>query len=85
MQLKIKDRPGAMKVEEMRNLFERAVTETPKLRGNTTLGTFVVNGEFLHYSDPDTDTMWIGFALGLRTAERLLKANTKGSRAWERE
>ena len=29
-----------------------------------------INDQFHHYMDPDTDTLWIGFALGVRWQER---------------
>lgn len=55
----------------MRATFEQVVRQTPLLAKNTPLGIMEVNGEFSHYMDPDTDTMWIGFALGMRAAKRL--------------
>lgn len=54
----------------MRDAFERAVRESRFFRHNTPLGVMLINGEFGHYMEPDTDTMWIGFALGYRVAER---------------
>lgn len=36
----------------------------------------MVNGKFSHYADPDTDTMWLGFALGMRCQERLNRVAT---------
>ncbi len=68
MSLKIKDRDGdgTITVAEMRTYFERSIKGTP-------LGTMDINGEFDHYMDADTDTLWIGFALGMRCAERISK------------
>lgn len=72
--LKIIDRPGVMPVETMRALFERAVRQTAVFEKNTPLGIMEINGAFSCYMNPETDTMWLGFALGMRTAERLAKA-----------
>lgn len=69
--LNIKDRPGCITRAEMRKYFEKTICDTPMLRGKVPLGIMEVNGEFSHYMDPDTDTMWIGFAIGMRCAERL--------------
>lgn len=68
--LKMKDRPGCISVAAMRTRFEQAITGTPKLKESTPLGVMEINGAFDHYMDADTDTLWIGFALGLRFAER---------------
>lgn len=77
MMLQIKDRPGCISAAEMREHFERTVTETLVIKKNTPLGAITVNGEFIHYADPDTDTMWIGFALGMRAAERVAAARAQ--------
>lgn len=68
----IKDKPGCITVDEMRNYFENSIKETALLASNTPLGVMEINGKFSHYVTPDTDTMWIGFALGMRAAERLV-------------
>jgi len=60
-----------MSIEEIRALFETTVKGSKRLASTTPLGTMEINGEFHHYMDPDTDTMWIGFALGVRTVEQL--------------
>ncbi|BDD90912.1 hypothetical protein PanNE5_03520 [Pandoraea sp. NE5] len=69
--LRVKDLPGKITVAEMRRLFEASITSTPMFKDNTPLGIMQVNGEFSHYMTPDTDTMWLGFALGMRCAERV--------------
>ena len=76
MTLVIKDREGVRPAEEMRAHFERAIKETPAFASNTPLGPVTINGNFSHYFDEDTDTMWLGFALGMRCADRLAKATT---------
>lgn len=73
MSFKVKDQPGVMPVSEMKDLFERVVMETPVFASNTPLGIMEINGQFSHYMHPDTDTMWLGFALGMRCAERINK------------
>lgn len=55
---------------EMRIYFERAVKDTPVLEKNTPLGVMEINSAFSHYMDADTDTLWIGFALGMRCHQR---------------
>lgn len=70
--LQIKEKPGATSVAEMRRLFAEGIKNTPVLAKSTPLGIMEVNSKFSHYMDPDTDTMWIGFALGYRAAERTL-------------
>lgn len=79
--LDIKDKPGTISKKLMRHYFEGAINITAALKANTPLGIVTVNGEFSHYSDRDTDTMWIGFALGMRCAERAqaaVDAQTRG-------
>ena len=66
----IKDRPGCITKAEMRDLFQTAITSTQALANNTPLGTVTINGAFSHFANAETDTMWIGFALGMRCAER---------------
>lgn len=76
--LTIKDKPGRITVAEMRGYFEGAVNNTPALKANTPLGAMEINEQFSHYLDADTDTMWIGFALGMRCAERVAAASQQG-------
>ena len=54
----------------MRGYFEGAMTGTPHFK-NQPLGIMEINGQFSHYMNPETDTLWLGFALGIRCAERL--------------
>lgn len=72
--LKITDRPGVITSTTMRALFEESIRQTKVFAKNTPLGAVTINGVFSHYADSDTDTMWIGFAIGMRCAERLQKA-----------
>lgn len=69
--LVIKDRPGAPSVATMRTLFEQSVQQTPALERRFPLGVMEVNGAFSHYMDDHTDTAWIGFAIGMRAAQRI--------------
>lgn len=73
--LRIKERPGSITAGAMRGYFEAAINSTPAFKENTPLGIIEINDEFSHYSDPDTDTMWLGFALGMRAAERIAAAH----------
>jgi hypothetical protein len=70
----IKNPPGARRTEEMRALFETSIRQTEVFAKGTSLATVTINGQFHHYMDADTDTMWIGFAIGMRCADRLVKA-----------
>jgi hypothetical protein len=74
--LDIKDKPGAISKSEMRGHFERAINGTQALKSTTPLGAVTINGVFSHYADSETDTMWLGFAIGMRCAERLAGAMT---------
>lgn len=69
--LKFVDRPGAITVTTMRQHFEQTIRATEALAGGTPLGVVTLNGQFHHYVEPTTDSMWIGFALGMRAAERI--------------
>ena len=72
--LTIKDIPGRISVGDMRGYFEGAINNTPALKASTPLGVMEINEQFAYYMDRDTDTMWIGFALGMRCAERVAAA-----------
>ena len=69
--LDITEGDGKLPKVVMRTYFERMVNDTPTLKENTPLESVTVNGQFSHYMDPETDTMWIGFALGMRCAQRV--------------
>lgn len=69
--LDIADKPDRISKAIMRAYFEKMVNDTQALKANTPLGTVRSNGEFSHYANPETDTMWLGFALGMRCAERV--------------
>ena len=77
--LNLKDRPGVIAVSEMRRHFERMVADTPHFQNRTPLRVMEINGQFSHYMDANTDTMWLGFALGMRCAERLSNADISHS------
>lgn len=73
--LDIKDKPGCITKAEMRQHFEKLIADTPAFRDTTPLGIMEINGEFWHYMDSQTDTLWLGFALGMRVAERMKVSN----------
>jgi hypothetical protein len=81
----IKNPPGARPTEEMRALFEKSITQTEVFARTTSLAPMLVNGQFHHYMDPDTDAMWIGFAIGMRCADRLARAAIDAARQTTRE
>jgi hypothetical protein len=76
--LDIADIPGRITKKLMRHYFEGIINNTPALKANTPLGIVTVNDEFRCYADPDTDTMWLGFAIGMRCAERIAAAMAEG-------
>lgn len=83
--LTIKDREGYPTVEQMRKLFESCVRDTPGMEKKFPLvARHKADLEgFLHfdgYDDDSTDHFWVGFALGLRMADRGDKADPDGFR-----
>lgn len=69
--LQISSREGEIPVESMRHLFERAIRTEPYLHGKASLLSAQVNGVFSHYIDPDINSMWLGFALGIRKWDKM--------------
>jgi hypothetical protein len=72
--LDVHDRPGVMKASLMRHYFESAVAQTASLASRLQLDRVTVAGEFQEYVRPETQSAWVGFALGMRCAERLQAA-----------
>jgi len=62
-------------IESLRQYFENYISESPSFRGNTPLGKMVINDKFHHYMNADTDNMWIGLAIGMRLANKILVNN----------
>jgi len=58
-------------IANIREHFEKVIKTTTMFKDNTPLGILEVNGEFIHYMDADTDTMFIGFILGMRYRDSL--------------
>ncbi len=54
--------------DAVRRLFEETI-KASKYAGCTPLGAMTINGDFDHYMDAETDTMWIGFVLGVHAAD----------------
>lgn len=63
----ITDRPGIISAEAIRTLFERAAVES---RWNLPMEW---SGQY--YLDRETHARWIGFALGMRCADRMVTAS----------
>ena len=71
---RVVDYEGAIKVSTMRFYFENLVNCTSKLSGTICLDSVQVeNGEEM-YSDPVTETLFQGFAIGLRAGQRIQEA-----------
>lgn len=69
--LVIKDRPGFSSHKLMRTYFECAVRQTGALSGRVPLDCSVAADGSVEYADPKTHAMWVGWALGMRCAERI--------------
>jgi hypothetical protein len=70
----VKDRPGVIRVAAMREYFERAMKSTPQFKGIPLDAVEEGDGHLVHYTDKRTDDLWLGFALGMRCAERIRRA-----------
>ncbi len=79
MNIKMKDGDGKMPVAAMRKLFGKCVRNTEMIAKRAPLGIVKIDGAFSHYKHQETDTLWIGFALGLRLAERILAAKRRAN------
>ena len=71
MNLEPKDKPGAIKIEQMRLLFEQVVSGTAAIACNLPLTWVSKNGKFERYINEETQAAWFGFAMGLRLAQRI--------------
>lgn len=78
--LDIRDREGCISKLALRRYFEGAITQTPAL-AHLPLKAVEIRGHFNHYEDPRIDNLWVGFALGMRCHERVMKANSISSPA----
>ena len=73
-QFTIKDRLGEVSIAEMRRIFEAIVNTTPVFKRDFSLVPVMDGEKFAGYKDDTTDTVWVGFAIGTRNADRILKA-----------
>lgn len=71
--LRIVDSPGKISQDDIRTAFKEMVRSEPLITHTTPLGTVVINGGFSHYANSVTDTLYLGFAIGMRRMERMLK------------
>lgn len=65
----IADYEGVIPVARIKEIFEQIVNETPTMRRSIILAVWQDQ-----YADPTTQSMFAGFAIGLRCAERFNKA-----------
>jgi hypothetical protein len=70
----IKDRPGVISSKVMRVYFERGINETEVLKAQLPLDSITRDG-LTEYANAETQATWIGFALGMRCAERVAAAS----------
>ena len=66
--LSIRDYEGCLPSSQIRIAFEKSVRETTTLRKH-----FPLTMEGGYYNDARTNDAWVGFATGLRCAERIEK------------
>lgn len=66
----MKDYAGAIPVETLRGHFESVVAGTPAF-AVLSLRSRQTDGTFRGYVDAATDKLWVGFAIGMRCAQRL--------------
>lgn len=57
--------------EQLRQQFEELIAHSTRWRFSTPLNCLLVNDRFHHYMDPDTDTLWLGFLMGVNATNRL--------------
>lgn len=69
--LVIKDRPGFSTQKLMRHYFEGAVKQTEALAKNVHLDCKVAADGSVEYAHEMTQALWVGWALGMRCAERI--------------
>lgn len=50
-------------IDDIRKVFEQWTRDH---QATWRIGTLIVNGRFSHYTDPDTDTAWLGFYAAAR-------------------
>lgn len=75
-QLVIKDRRGVITTAAMRVHFEGMCRDTPCLHPQPMDAT-VIDSTFHCYQNEETNMLWLGFALGMRCAERAAKRTSK--------
>jgi hypothetical protein len=71
--LDVKDRPGVISSKVLRVYFERAVRDTEAFATHFPLDSVTRDGS-TEYVTPATQSMWLGFAIGMRCAERIAAA-----------
>ena len=67
----MKDRPGFRTQKLMRHYFESAVKQTAVLAARVQLDCTVGADGAVTYAHQDTQTLWVGWCLGMRCAERI--------------
>lgn len=69
--LVVKDRSGVLPIHRIRAYFEEAVRQTGNLHSQP---MEVAEGEQFAYANAETNIFWLGFAIGMRCSERVLRA-----------
>lgn len=72
----ITDSPGTLPSSQIRSLFKRSVQPTSALTSVYPLEVVNLDGTFIHYRNPETQNLWLGFTLGIRCAERMSKVQS---------
>ena len=74
MNIQIVDSGKLPTTGQMREWFEAVMRDTATVKKHTKPEPKLNDGQFVGYADPETDAMWVGFAVGQRMAVRFLKA-----------
>ncbi len=68
----VTDRKDFVSRRVLRDRFETFISASPDLKKCVDLGAMKINREFAYYMNDETEAMWLGFAFGMRSAERML-------------
>lgn len=68
--LAVKDREGRASARDMADLFEQCVKTTPLLNEQLNLQRLGTTSDLVCYLNPDTQTVFLGFAIGFRLRDQ---------------
>ena len=71
--MKITNAPGEIDVDAMLDIFHAVIRDVPELPFDDIHYVRTTSDGFSHFVDPEIQSLWIGFALGHRARDRLVK------------